>query len=66
MDFSNISVIIFLHVVETLKWKCVLSGWDEERKITCRYYHVKELYFEPFSERPDLTLLSCHPLTANL
>ena len=46
MDFS---VIIFLHTVETLKWKCVLSGRDG--KITCRYYHAKELYFEPFSEK---------------
>lgn len=27
----------------------VLSGRDG--KITCRYYHAKELYFEPFSEK---------------
>ena len=51
MGFLNISVIIFLHMVETLKWKCVLSGRDEKRKITCRYHHAEELYFEPFSER---------------
>ena len=53
MDFSNILVIIYLycHVVETLKLKCVLSGRDGKRKITFRYFHAKELYFEPFSER---------------
>lgn len=51
MDFLNISVIIFLHLVETLKWKHVFSGRDEKRKITCRCYHAKEFYFEPFSKR---------------
>ena len=31
MDFTNIPVIIFLHIIETLKWKCVLLGWCEKR-----------------------------------
>ena len=31
MDSTNISVIIFLHIIETLKWKCVLLGWGEKR-----------------------------------
>lgn len=37
IDVTNISVIIFLNMVETLKWKCVLSEWDEKRleKSTC-------------------------------
>ena len=51
MDFSNISVVVFLQLMKTLKLKCVLSGRDEKIKMTCRYFHAKELYFEPFSER---------------